>query len=151
MEFTNEMEVIFDSMSENEGFARVTVAAFMTQMNPTLEEVEDVKTAVSEAVTNAIIHGYENQAGKIRIISKIKGQELYIEVCDEGMGIVDIKTAMQPLFTTRPELDRSGMGFVFMEAFMDEIQVESEVRKGTKIKMKKRIGDGKDTWTRQSL
>lgn len=150
MEFTNEMEISFDSKSENEGFARVAVAAFMTQMNPTLEEVEDVKTAVSEAVTNAIIHGYENRSGKIKILCEIRGEELYIEVCDNGIGIADVKEAMQPLFTTKPELDRSGMGFLFMEAFMDEIQVESETHQGTKIKMKKRIGDRAETWTTQS-
>lgn len=151
MEVTGEMEVRFDSRSENEGFARVAVAAFMTQMNPTLEEVEDVKTAVSEAVTNAIIHGYEKEKGKITITAKIEGNTFYIEVKDSGIGIPDIKEAMSPLFTTKPNEDRSGMGFVFMEAFMDEVKVESKVNVGTIVKMKKRIGDQKETWTAQSL
>lgn len=151
MEITNEMEVSFDSRSENEGFARVTVAAFLTQMNPTLEEVEDVKTAVSEAVTNAIIHGYEEKKGKITIFSKIERDSFYIEVRDKGTGISDVKEAMNPLFTTKPEQDRSGMGFLFMEAFMDEVQVESQVNVGTTVKMKKRIGDRNKTWTAQSL
>lgn len=151
MEFTNEMEVTFESLSENEGFARVAVAAFMTQMNPTLGEVEDVKTAVSEAVTNAIIHGYEAEKGKICIRCRICDMEFYIEVIDWGRGIEDVKEAMKPLFTTKSEEDRSGMGFVFMEAFMDEIQVESEPKKGTTIKMKKRIGAPENKWTKQSL
>lgn len=151
MEFTGEMEVRFDSRSENEGFARVAVAAFMTQMNPTLEEVEDVKTAVSEAVTNAIIHGYENEKGKITITARIEGNTFYIEVKDSGIGIPDIEEAMSPLFTTKADEDRSGMGFVFMEAFMDEVKVESKVNEGTIVKMKKRIGDRENTWTAQSL
>ena len=109
MEHTNEMELTFDSSSVNESFARVTVAAFLTRLNPTLEEVADVKTAVSEAVTNAIIHGYGEQPGKIRIHCRTKGQEIYIDVCDEGAGIADVEKAMEPLFTTRPELERSGM------------------------------------------
>ena len=128
MERTNEMSIEFDSRSCNEGFARVSVAAFCTQLNPTLEEVADVKTAVSEAITNAIIHGYENQVHKIRIECKAAGHELYLTVIDKGKGIADIKKAMEPLFTTRPEWNRSGMGFAFMEAFMDEVVVVSERR-----------------------
>ena len=151
MEFTGEMEVKFDAKSENEGFARVAVAAFITQMNPTLEEIDDVKTAVSEAVTNAIIHGYENKEGKITILCRIAEDELYIEVEDQGIGMGDVEEAMQPMFTTKPELDRSGMGFVFMEAFMDLVQVESVKGNGTKVKMKKRIGVQKEEWTTQSL
>ena len=104
----NEMELIFDSRSENEGFARVAVAAFMTQLNPLLEEVSDVKTAVSEAVTNSIIHGYEGREGKIRINCCVKGNNLYIEVSDQGIGIENVEQAKEPLFTTKPELDRSG-------------------------------------------
>ena len=127
MERTNEMSIEFDSRSCNEGFARVSVAAFCTQLNPTLEEVADVKTAVSEAITNAIIHGYENQVHKIRIECKAAGHELYLTVIDKGKGIADIKKAMEPLFTTRPEWNRSGMGFAFMEAFMDEVVVVSEL------------------------
>ena len=140
MERTNEMSIEFDSRSCNEGFARVSVAAFCTQLNPTLEEVADVKTAVSEAITNAIIHGYENQVHKIRIECKAAGHELYLTVIDKGKGIADIKKAMEPLFTTRPEWNRSGMGFAFMEAFMDEVVVVSELGCGTEVHMKNTLG-----------
>ncbi|MGL6200654.1 MAG: anti-sigma F factor [Lachnospiraceae bacterium] len=147
MKNTNEMELIFESRSVNEGFARVAVAAFMTQLNPTLEEVADVKTAISEAVTNAIIHGYENEIHNISIRCRIDEKKMYVEVRDEGKGIADIKQAMEPLFTTRPELERSGMGFSFMEAFMDEVIVESKVNEGTVVKMQKTIGKGRSIWT----
>jgi stage II sporulation protein AB (anti-sigma F factor) len=135
----NEMKLEFDSRSCNEGFARVTVAAFMTQLNPTLEEVADVKTAVSEAVTNAIIHGYEGKVRKITIRCRIEDMTLYVEVQDEGRGIPDVRLAMQPLYTTKAECDRAGMGFAFMEAFMDTLTVESEPGRGTLVKMSKRI------------
>lgn len=148
---TNEMKLEFDSRSANEAFARVTVASFMTQLNPTLEEVSDVKTAVSEAVTNAIIHGYENHVNKVQIYAGIEGRTLHLEISDRGVGIPDVKKAMEPLYTTRPELERSGMGFSFMEAFMDEVQVESEPGKGTTVRMKKIIGRGRELWTTQSL
>ena len=148
---TNEMKLEFDSRSANEAFARVTVASFMTQLNPTLEEVSDVKTAVSEAVTNAIIHVYENHVNKVRIYAGIEGRTLHLEISDRGVGIPDVKKAMEPLYTTRPELERSGMGFSFMEAFMDEVQVESEPGKGTIVRMKKIIGRGRELWTTQSL
>ena len=138
----NEMRLEFDSRSCNEGFARVAVASFLTQLNPTLEEVADVKTAVSEAVTNAIIHGYEGRVEKITISSRISGQELYVEVSDYGKGIPDVRLAMEPLFTTKAECDRAGMGFAFMEAFMDTLEVESEPGKGTLVKMTKRISRG---------
>lgn len=151
MRNTNEMELIFDSQSENEGFARVAVAAFLTQLNPTLEEVADVKTAISEAVTNAVIHGYENEIQKIFIRCRIEKQTIYIEVEDRGAGIEDVAKAMEPMFTTKPELERSGMGFAFMEAFMDEISVESAPGKGTIVKMQKTIGKGRKIWTTQSL
>ena len=151
MKNTNEMELVFDSISVNEGFARVAVAAFMTQLNPTVEEVSDVKTAVSEAVTNAIIHGYEKEVKKIRIRCYLEEQTIYIEIEDYGKGIEDVKQAMEPLFTSKPELERSGMGFSFMEAFMDEISVESEVGKGTLVKMQREIGKGRELWTTQSL
>lgn len=157
MEFENKMELTFDSRSENEGFARVAVAAFMTQMNPILEEVSDVKTAVSEAVTNAVIHGYgytEEKSGgeeQIRVRCGMRGRELYIEVSDDGVGIENVEQAMKPLFTTKPELERSGMGFAFMEAFMDEVTVTSKPGCGTCVKMKKTIGEGTKTWTTQSL
>ena len=148
---TNEMKLEFDSRSANEAFARVTVASFMTQLNPTLEEVSDVKTAVSEAVTNAIIHGYENHVNKVQIYAGIEGRTLHLEISDRGVGIPDVKKAMEPLYTTRPELERSGMGFSCMEAFMDEVQVESEPGKGTIVRMKKIIGRGRELWTTQSL
>lgn len=151
MKNTNEMELVFDSRPVNEGFARVSVAAFMTQLNPTLEEVSDVKTAVSEAVTNALIHGYDGKVKKIMIRCWIEGQTLYVEIRDEGKGIENVEKAMEPLFTTRPELDRSGMGFAFMEAFMDNVYVESELGKGTLVRMKKIIGKGRELWTTQSL
>ena len=148
---TNEMELYFDSHSSNEAFARVTVAAFMTQLNPTVEEVSDVKTAVSEAVTNAIIHGYENEVHNITIRCRTQEKTLYLEVEDQGRGIEDVEQAMEPLFTTKPELDRSGMGFSFMEAFMDDLEVISAPGKGTCVKMKKVIGKGRKLWTTQSL
>ena len=151
MENTNEMQLIFDSRSSNESFARVTVAAFMTSLNPTVEEVSDVKTAVSEAVTNAIIHGYESEVHNIYIRCRTEGKTLYLEIEDEGKGIEDVKQVMEPLFTTKPELERSGMGFSFMEAFMDKLEVESVPGKGTTVKMEKTIGKGRRLWTTQSL
>lgn len=151
MKNTNEMEVIFDSCSANESFARVAVAAFLTQLNPTVEEVSDVKTAVSEAVTNCIIHGYENEIKKIYICCEIREKTFYVTVKDEGKGIENVEQAMLPMYTTKPEADRSGMGFSFMEAFMDSVEVESILGKGTKVKMAKTIGKGRNAWTTQSL
>lgn len=140
MEQINEMQLEFDARSCNEGFVRVSVAAFCTQLNPTLEEVADIKTAVSEAITNAMIHGYEGQVHKIWVRCRIQGKEFFIDVIDHGIGIADIEKAMEPMFTTKPELERSGMGFAFMEAFMDEVQVESKVGEGTTVHLRKRIG-----------
>ena len=151
MRDTNEMEVIFDSCSSNERFARVAVAAFLTQLNPTVEEVSDVKTAVSEAVTNSIIHGYDQEIHKIRIQCRIDQNLFMVVVKDEGKGIEDIAQAMMPMYTTRPELDRSGMGFSFMEAFMDKVEVESALGGGTTVRMEKTIGKGRNLWTTQSL
>lgn len=151
MKNTNEMEIIFDSHSSNEGFARVAVASFLTQLNPTVEEVSDVKTAISEAVTNAIIHGYENEIHKVSIRCRIEGQQMTVEVRDHGGGIENIEQAMTPLYTSKPELERSGMGFAFMEAFMDHVEVESEPGEGTTVRMKKTIGKGRELWTTQSL
>lgn len=145
MQKRNRMKLEFDSYSENEGFARVAVAAFFTQLNPTLEEVADVKTAVSEAVTNSIIHGYENEIQTISITCQLEDRELTITVMDKGKGIPNIEKAMEPLFTTKPELERSGMGFAFMEAFMDDLKVTSEVGKGTIVTMKKIIGEMSST------
>lgn len=155
----NEMEIVFDAISCNESFARVAVAAFITHLNPTLEELADIKTAVSEAVTNAIIHGYENLAGysrhgentpagqvihpgKVRLRCVLEGDILSIEITDRGKGIEDVARAMEPLFTTKPELDRSGMGFAFMEAFMDDLEVESTPGKGTRVHMRKKMRCG---------
>ncbi|MBQ2801194.1 MAG: anti-sigma F factor [Lachnospiraceae bacterium] len=135
----NNMIIEFDSRSENEGFARVAVAAFVTPLNPTLEEIEDVKTAVSEAVTNSVIHGYGERVEKIILKASIKENTVSIEITDFGCGIENIEKAMEPMYTTRPDLERSGMGFAFMEAFMDEIHIESEVNKGTTIYMNKKI------------
>lgn len=134
------MKIIFESCSENESFARTAVAAYITRLNPTLEEMSDVKTAVSEAVTNSIIHGYCGGDGVIEMECNIHNNEIEIIIEDFGTGIEDIEKAMEPLYTTRPELERSGMGFAFMEAFMDELCVKSELEKGTKISMKKKIG-----------
>ena len=128
-----------ESLSRNEEFARVVVSVFMARMNPTLEELDDVKTAVSEAVTNAVIHGYQGNGGIIYLELKILGQELTVTVKDTGIGIPNIPQAMEPMFTTDPEGERSGMGFSFMEAFMDEVSVESEPDKGTVVTMKKKI------------
>ena len=140
MENTNEMKIVFDSRPENEGLARVAVAAFCTQLNPTLEEVSDLKTAVSEAVTNCIIHAYEGKVQKIEVRCRMQGRVIWVDVIDKGIGIENISKAMEPMFTTKPEKDRSGMGFTFMEAFMDEVTVESQVGDGKTVHMKKTIG-----------
>lgn len=140
MKDTNAMLLEFESRSQNESFARTVVAAFAAGLDPTIEELADIKTAVSEAVTNCIIHGYNNDIGIIKMRCVIKGNELSVEIWDEGVGIDNIQKAMEPLYTTRPELERSGMGFSFMEAFMDELEVESEVGKGTMVRMKKKVG-----------
>lgn len=135
----NEMSIEFDSDSRNESFARMVIAAFVSQLDPTMEELADIKTAVSEAVTNSIIHGYQNGAGKIGMKCKLDGATIYIEVTDKGVGIGNIEQAMEPLYTSRPDLERSGMGFSFMEAFMDHLKVESTVGAGTIIYMEKTI------------
>ena len=136
----NEMQVRFGTNSENERLARMVIAAFVLRLNPNIEELADIKTAVSEAVTNSIIHGYPDANGEIVLKSWIIDRMLYIEITDFGLGIGDIEKAMEPMFTTRPDLHRSGMGFAFMEAFMDELKVDSELGKGTRIWMKKKIG-----------
>lgn len=139
MNHTNEMFLVFDSDSKNESFARTVIAAFVSQLDPTMEEIADIKTAVSEAVTNCIIHGYDNQEGKIEMGCKIHDDIIEIVITDKGVGIGDIEQAMEPLYTSRPELERSGMGFAFMEAFMDKLEVVSEVGEGTTVKMEKAI------------
>ena len=137
----NNMKVEFEALPENEGFARVTVAAFLTPLNPTLEEIEDVKTAVSEAVTNAVLLGYKEQGGTIEISCVLEKDLLKMEITDQGCGIENVEQAMEPMFTTRPDLERSGMGFSFMEAFMDCLEVESTVGQGTRVIMEKKLGN----------
>jgi stage II sporulation protein AB (anti-sigma F factor) len=137
--YENEMKLEFSSKSENEAFARITVASFASQLDPTIEQISDIKTAVSEAVTNCIIHGYENKTGQIKVECKIQGKTIEIIIIDNGKGIKDIEKAKEPLYTTKPELERSGMGFTIMESFMDELKIESVEEVGTKIKMKKII------------
>ena len=133
------MRLTFDSRSENEEFARVVVAVFATRMNPTLEEIDDIKTAVSEAVTNAVIHGYQNGEGTILIEAAVEENVLSVTVSDNGVGISNIEKAMEPMFSTLPE-ERSGMGFSFMEAFMDRVEVISSPGGGTSVTMRKKIG-----------
>ncbi len=135
----NEVKLEFLSKSNNEAFARISVAAFVSQLDPTIEEISDIKTAVSEAVTNAIVHGYEDKMGIVTVICKIHENEVYIEISDSGKGIENVEMAKQPLFTTRPNLERSGMGFTIMESFMDELNVQSILGLGTKVTMKKKI------------
>ena len=139
MEQENHMQVSFDAKSVNEGLARMVLSAFMTEMNPTLEQIADVKTAVSEAVTNAIIHGYSDEKELVELSCDREGQQLVVTVEDHGVGIADLEEAMQPFYTSKPQLERSGMGFSFMEAFMDKIEVRSEVGQGTKVVMWKYI------------
>lgn len=139
MEVKNEMRMEFLSKSQNESFARAAVAAFAAQLDPTLEEIADIKTAVSEAVTNAIIHGYDNASEYVKIITRIFDGAVEIEVIDQGSGIDDIDTARQPLYTSKPELERSGMGFTVMETFMDSVEVVSAPGQGTRVKMVKHI------------
>ena len=138
----NSMKLQFLSKSQNESFARVTVAAFASQLDPTIEELTDIKTAVSEAVTNAIIHGYENTSGVVSIECIIRGSKIEIVVEDSGDGIGDIGQAMEPLFTSKPYLERSGMVFTVMETFMDAVEVVSKAGSGTKVKMIKEFKNG---------
>lgn len=133
------LKVEMESLSRNEELARVMAAVFLARLDPTVEEIDDIKPAVSEAVTNAVIHGYQNGDGIIYMEIRIRGKEAEIEIRDQGVGIPDIKKAMEPMYTTDTTGQRSGMGFSFMEAFMDELQVESQPGMGTKILMKKKI------------
>ena len=139
--YENKMKLEFTSKSNNEAFARIAVAAFVSQLDPTIEEISDIKTAVSEAVTNSIIHGYEEKEGTIKIECKIKDNNVEIIIFDNGKGIENIEEARKPLYTSKPELERSGMGFTIMESFMDEIHIESIIDVGTKITMKKTINN----------
>lgn len=136
----NQAKISFDAKSMNEGFARMVVMGFMMDMNPTMDELQDVKTAVSEAVTNAIIHGYGmKEDEQVEMTCVCEGRKLTITVEDHGVGIEDIEEARQPFFTTKPDMERSGMGFAFMETFMDEVDVQSKVGEGTRITMVKYI------------
>ena len=137
--YDNEMKLEFLSKSNNESFARIAVAAFVAQLDPTIDEISDIKTAVSEAVTNCIIHGYEEEEGIVKIKCKIFANTVKIEISDKGKGIEDIEKARQALYTSKPELERSGMGFTIMESFMDEVKIESVLGIGTKVTMKKII------------
>lgn len=137
--FDNEMELNFISKSNNEAFARVAVAAFAAQLDPTIEELADIKTAVSEAVTNCIVHGYEDTEGLVKIKAKLINNKIEIEISDNGKGIENVELARKPLYTTKANLERSGMGFTIMESFMDEVEIYSVVGIGTKIVMRKEI------------
>ena len=138
--YDNEMKLEFTSKTSNEAFARITVAAFVSQLDPTIDDLSDIKTAVSEAVTNSIIHGYEDEEGIVRIVAKLFGNSIEIEISDNGKGIKNVEEAMKPLYTSKPNLERSGMGFTIMESFMDDIKVESAIGLGTKVTMRKKIG-----------
>lgn len=135
MRIDNEMKLEFLSKSQNESFARSVVAAFISQLDPTIDELADVKTAVSEAVTNSIIHGYECQNGHVTVVAKIMGRTVEIEIKDYGKGIENIDLARQPLYTSKPEMERSGMGFTVMETFMDNVEVDSQPGMGTTIRL----------------
>lgn len=137
--FDNEMKLEFISKSSNEAFARVAVAAFAAQLDPTIEELADIKTAVSEAVTNSIIHGYEDKQGLIKVMCRLMGNKIIIEISDKGKGIEDVEAAKEPLYTTKPNLERSGMGFTIIESFMDSMEIESILGLGTKVTMTKTI------------
>lgn len=140
----NYLKTEFEAVSENESLARMIVSAFICAANPTLEEMADIKTAVSEAVTNCVVHAYDEKGGRICMNCRLEGERkkrLIIEVIDQGVGISDVKKAMEPLYTTKPDLDRQGMGFAFMEAFMDELSVVSEPGKGTTVHMEKIIAE----------
>ncbi len=139
MNFENEIVINMQSKSQNEGFARMAVSAFISVLNPNMDELTDIKTAVSEAVTNAIIHGYEKQEGIIQMRLVLIENELMVEISDNGLGIDDVESAMQPLYTSKPDMERSGMGFTVMESFMDRVEVVSNKGLGTKVTMYKTI------------
>ena len=139
MQLINEMKLEFMSKSNNEAFGRVVAAAFASQLDPTVEELADIKTAVSEAVTNAIIHGYENKPGMVTMVCRLYDAGIEISISDEGKGIEDVELARQPLYTSKPDMERSGMGFTVMESFMDSVNIKSEPDKGTTVTMFKNI------------
>ena len=135
----NKMIVKFDSVSENEAFARNVIASFLMPLDPCIEELSDIKTAVSEAVTNAIVHGYPDETGEVTMFAEVNGDDLHIVVSDEGVGISDVEAALEPFYTTRPDDDRSGMGFTIIRAFMDKVTVDSEPDSGTVVDMVKKL------------
>jgi len=135
----NTMRLLFDAYSSNEAFARTAVAAFVMQLDPTLEEISDIKTALSEAVTNAIVHGYEDASGIVEVECSIEERTVSIRIADTGRGIEDVQKAMEPLYTTKPDAERSGMGFTVMEAFMDSVEVCSTPGEGTTVSMEKQL------------
>lgn len=135
----NSMKIEFDALPQNEGFARVAVSGFIMYLDPTINDLADIKTAVSEAVTNSIIHGYDNKGGKVFLTACVDNRKLHIEIWDKGSGIDDVEKARKPLFTTKPHEERSGLGFTVMEAFMDKLEVFSQVGEGTKIIMDKQL------------
>ena len=140
MEVLNEIKFSMPSLSVNESSARAAVSSFIVQADPTVEELSDIRTAVSEAVTNAIVHGYRGTRGRISItVRLLPEREIYIRIKDSGCGIADVKQAMTPLFTTAPEEERSGLGFSVMESFMDKLSVKSSVGEGTTVTMRKRL------------
>jgi len=139
----NEMQTTFLSLAENESFARVVIAAFAVQLSPTVSEIADIKTAVSEAVTNAIVHGYEGTRGMVTLRARLEEHSvILIEIEDQGRGMADVAQAMEPFFTTQPEQERSGMGFAVMQTFMDDVEVTSAPDVGTLVKMRKKIRSG---------
>ena len=138
-DIVNFARVRFPAVGENEGFARVVIAAFAVQLSPTISQIADVKTAVSEAVTNAIVHGYEGSRGMVTLKARIDGQTLSVEIADRGKGIPDVQRAMEPFYTTHPEQERSGMGFAVMQTFMDDVEVQSVPGNGTTVRLRKRI------------
>lgn len=137
--YSNKITLEFDSNSSNERLARVVVSALVMELDPMMDELNDLKTAVSEAVTNAIVHGYDGCEGTVRMSCQVENNEIIVEIEDKGVGIPDIQKAREPLFTTKKEEERSGMGFMFMEVFMDNLEVYSEVGKGTKVVMRKKF------------
>lgn len=140
MKVVNEIKFIMPSLSVNEAAARAAVSSFVIQADPTVEELADIRTAVSEAVTNCIVHGYRGTQGKIEMTVKLmENREIYIKIKDNGCGISDVKQAMEPLFTTAPEEERSGLGFSVMESFMDKLSVKSQKGRGTSVVMRKKL------------
>ena len=135
----NEACLLFDAKIENEPFARCVVASFIARLNPTMDELVEIKTVVSEAVANAIIHGYDGQEGKVEMNLKLDNRTLTVTIKDEGLGIEDISKALQPLYTTKAHLERSGMGMTIMESLSDDFKIDSEVGKGTRVTIVKRL------------